>query len=83
MRASTIVSRTPATASCGLSRALHELDRAHELRETLERVVLGLHRHEHAVGGGERVHRQRPERRRAVEEDERRTLARLRERSAR
>ena len=50
---------------------LDEVDRAEQLREALERVVLGLHRHEHAVGGGERVDGQRAERRRAVEEDER------------
>ena len=54
----------------GLSRALDEVDRAEELREALERVVLRLHGHEHAVGGGERVDGQRAERRRAVEEDE-------------
>ena len=41
-----------------------------ELRQAFERVVLRLHRHEHAVGRGERVDRQRPERRRAIEEDE-------------
>ena len=41
-----------------------------ELRQALERVVLRLHRHEHAVGCGERVDGERPERRRAVEEDE-------------
>ena len=70
VRPSTIVIRTPAIASRGLSRALIEVDRLHELREALERVVLGLHRHDHAVGRGERVDGQRPERRRAVEEDE-------------
>jgi len=48
----------------------NQLDRLHELGEPLERVVLRLHRHENTVGGGERVHRQRPERGRTVEEDE-------------
>ena len=57
-----------------------QLDRLHELRETLERVVLRLHRHEDAVGRGERVHGERPERRRAVEEDEVVLLAARRER---
>ena len=49
----------------------HELDRVEQLREALERVVLGLHGHEHGIGGGERVHGQRAERRRAVDEDQR------------
>jgi len=49
---------------------LHEVDGAHELRQTLERVVLGLHRNENAVGGRERIDRQRAERRRAIEENE-------------
>src|SRR5581483_6837059 len=49
---------------------LDDVHRAEELREAFQSVVLGLDRNEHAVGGGERVHRQRAERRRAVEEDE-------------
>ena len=81
VRPSTIVSRMPASASFGFRRALHELDRAEQLRQPLERVVLGLHRHDHAVGGGERVHGQRAERRRAVEEHEAVALARARERA--
>ena len=48
---------------------LHAIDRRHEVGEPLERVVLALERHEHAVGRGERVHREEPERRRAVDED--------------
>ena len=83
VRASAIVSRTPPIASLGLSRALDQVDRLHELREALERVVLGLHRHDHPVGGGERVHRQRAERRRAVEEDEVEAVARRASASAR
>ena len=47
-----------------------QVDRLHQLAQPFERVVLRLHRHEHAIGGRERVHRQRPERGRAVEEDE-------------
>ena len=46
-----------------------QLDRAEQLREPFERVVLRLDGDEHAVGGGERVHGQRAERGRAVEED--------------
>ena len=50
---------------------LDEVDRAEKLRQSLERVVLGLHRDDHAVGSCEGVHGQRPKRRRAVEKDER------------
>ena len=39
----------------------HEVHGVHELRQTLERVVLGLDGDEHTIGGGERVHRQRPQ----------------------
>ena len=67
--------------------AADEVDRARQLGEPLERVVLGLHRDEHAVGRRERVHGQRPERGRAVEEDEGvgapRLLERVRRGSAR
>ena len=59
-----------------------ELDRVEQLGEPLERVVLALHRDEDAVGGRERVDRQRAERRRAVDEDEGVALARRRERVA-
>ena len=54
----------------GLSRRRISSTELQELRQALERVVLRLHRHEHAVGGRERVDGQRPERGRAVEEDE-------------
>src|SRR5688572_33088831 len=47
---------------------LDEIDRAEELRETLERVVLRLDGDDRASGRGERIHRQRAERRRTVEE---------------
>ena len=80
VRPSTIVSSTPASVELRVQPRPDELDRAEELREPLERVVLGLHRHEHAVGGGERVHGQRAERGRAVEEDEVVALARVAER---
>ena len=59
VRPSTIVSRTPAIASRGFEARLDDVHRAQQLGEPLERVVLGLHRDEHAVGGGERVHGQR------------------------
>ena len=45
-------------------------------RQPLERVVLALHRHEHAVGRGQRVDREDAERRRAVDEHVLERLAR-------
>ena len=48
---------------------LDEVDGAEQLRQALERVVLGLNRHDRTVRGSERVHRQRTEGRRAVEQD--------------
>ena len=80
VRASTIVSRTPAIERLRVEPRLDQVDRLHELREALERVVLGLHRHDHAVGRGERVDRQRAERRRAVEQHEVEALRLLRAR---
>ena len=50
--------------------AADQVDRLHQLAQALQRVVLGLHRHEHAIGRGEPIHGQRPERGRAVEKDE-------------
>ena len=54
----------------GLSRRRISSTECMSCVKPFERVVLRLHRHEHAVGRGERVDRERPERRRAVEEDE-------------
>ena len=48
----------------------HKLDRTQELRKTLKSVVLALHRNEHPVRSGERIHRERTERRRTIDEDE-------------
>ena len=81
VRPSTIVIRIPANPSLRVQPGLDELDRAEQLREPLERVVLGLHRHDHPVGGGERIDGQRAERRRTVEEDEAVALTRAGERA--
>ena len=59
-----------ADAELRIEPAPDQLDGLKKLRQPLERVVLGLHRHEHAVRGSERVDRQRPERGRTIEEDE-------------
>ena len=78
-----MVRSRPASERRGLRRAADPLDRVEQLRQPLERVVLALDRDEDAVGGRERVHGQRAERRRAVEEDEGVVLARGRERRRR
>ena len=70
VRASTIVIRTPAIVRRGLSRALIRLIDWISWARPFERVVLGLHRDDHVVGGGKGVHRQRAERGRAVEQHE-------------
>jgi len=46
----------------------HQIERLLELPEAFERIVLALDRNEHRLGGGQRVHRQQPERRRAVDQ---------------
>ena len=58
----------------GVQPRLDQIDGLDELRQPLERVVLGLDRNQQAVGGGERIDGQRAERRRAVEEDERESI---------
>src|SRR5690606_7464689 len=47
---------------------LHEMDSIEELGESLEGVVLALHRYEQAVGSGEHVDGYESERRGAVDE---------------
>jgi hypothetical protein len=59
----------PSTFSRGLSDSLDHPDRAGQRAQPLEREVLGLHRDQHRIGGDQRVERQQPERRRAVEDD--------------
>jgi hypothetical protein len=45
------------------------MDRCDQLAESFQGVVLALHRHEHRVGSSKRIHRQKPERRWAVEQN--------------
>src|SRR5216683_4764272 len=47
----------------------HGLDGVQELRQTLQRVVLALHRDDHAVAGGEGVHGEEAQRRWAIDDD--------------
>ena len=65
-----MVSSTPASVEPRVEPGADGFDRLQDLGDPLERVVLGLDRDEHAVGGGERVDGQRAERRRAIEEHE-------------
>ena len=62
--------------------ALDEAQRVEQAGEALQRVVLGLHRDDHAVGGDQRVDRQRAERRRAVQERVGEAVAQRRQRLA-
>ena len=62
-------SRIPSSSSSGFSVSLGEVEDLQRLLDSLQGEVLRLGR-EHRVGGGdERVDRQQPERRRAVDQD--------------
>ena len=53
----------------GIQVSSHALDRADEIGKALEGVVLALHRNQHALRGGKRVHCKQAERGRTVDED--------------
>ena len=48
---------------------LHFAQRADEIGQTFQRVILALHRDQHAVGGAERIKREQIERRRTINQD--------------
>ena len=54
----------------GIEVRAHLLHRLHEVRQAFERVVLALHRDQHAVRGAQAVQREQRQRRRAIEQDE-------------
>src|SRR4028119_1250266 len=60
----------PGDVQTGIQPLLDALDGGDQLADPFQGEVLALQRDDHPVGGGERVHRQVPERRRAVEQDE-------------
>ena len=64
-----MVRRMPSISRSGFTDVADLLDGVDQRREPLERVVLALHRHQHAVGGHQGVDRQHVQRRRAVDED--------------
>ena len=49
-------------AQPGVQRFADQADRALQIGQPLERVVLALQRHQHGVGGGQRVQRQQAQR---------------------
>ena len=49
---------------------LNHANRAEELAQSLERVILALNRDQNGIGGRERVEREEPEARRRIDEDE-------------
>ena len=53
----------------GVIVSLDLADGDHQLRQTLQRVEFALHRHHNTVTGGQRVHGQHTQRRRAVYDD--------------
>ena len=53
----------------GVQVVANEIDRGEQLGQSFQGVVLALQRDEHRIGGGEGVHGQQPERRRAIDED--------------
>ena len=55
---------------CRVDRVAHLLDRVQQRRQPFERVVLALHRDQHAVCRGQGIHGQHVDRGRAVYEDE-------------
>ena len=70
VRPSNIVTSTPLTCSVGLSASRTRQITLGELRESFERVELGLHRNDAVVRGGQRVDRQQSERRRRIDQHE-------------
>ena len=61
---------SPSISSRGFRCARTLRDRLHQVGQAFQRVVLALHRDQHAVGGAQAVQRQQRQRRRAVEQDE-------------
>ena len=52
----------------GVQPLLHPLDRTHQLGQAFERIELALQRHQHPVGGDQRIDRQQVQRGRAVDQ---------------
>ena len=53
----------------GVQVVANEVDRGEQLGQSFQGVVLALERDEHGIGGGQGIHGQQTERRRAVDED--------------
>src|SRR5712671_3576143 len=59
----------PVDNQLGIDRRLDALQGLDHLRDPFARQILALHRDQNAVGRGERVHRDEPKRRRAIDQD--------------
>ena len=70
LRGSYIVRTSASISMLGIEVLLHLAKRADQIGQAFERVVLALHRDDHRIGGGEAVHREHVERRRAVDHGE-------------
>ena len=68
LRWSYIVSTHALQLEPRIERALHPLDRAHQLAQPFERIEFALQRHQHRIGGDQRIDRQQVQRRRAVDQ---------------
>ena len=68
LRGSYMVRRMPSISSSAIGGRADLLDGRDQRRQALERVVLALHRDQHAVGCDQRIDRQHVERRRTVDE---------------
>ena len=69
VRPSYIVSTTPLMRKAGIQVISNEIERAEQLGQSFQGVVLTLERDQDGVGGGERVDRQQPEGGWAIDQD--------------
>ena len=69
MRASYIVRSRPSISSVGIQVLLHLAQRADEVGQAFQCVVLAPHRDQHAVRRAQRVEREQVQRRRAIDQD--------------
>ena len=69
VRASYIVSSDAVDLEARVEALADASNRVHQLAQALQGVVLGLDRDQHPVRGGQRVHGQQAERRRAIDQD--------------
>ena len=59
----------PEYGQAGIQPLTDELDGLYKVSQPLERVELALQRHQHPIGGDQRINGQQPKRRRAIDDD--------------